>query len=97
LAHSTISNRFPWVEEVEEPAFNNARFGGFREIDNAPVVVNDEADVAALNFPPCGVFKATVTCCQWSSVAFHALVPAPNETYCHLFWPSDTTRIAMHY
>jgi hypothetical protein len=25
--------------------------------------------------------------------AFHALVPAPNETYCHLFWPFDTTRI----
>jgi hypothetical protein len=26
-------------------------------------------------------------------VAFHALVPAPSETYCHLFWPFDTTRI----
>ena len=25
--------------------------------------------------------------------AFHTLVPAPNETYCHLFWPFDTTRI----
>ncbi len=24
---------------------------------------------------------------------FHKLIPAPNETYCHLFWPFDTTRI----
>ena len=23
--------------------------------------------------------------------AFHTLVPAPNETYCHLFWPFDDT------
>jgi hypothetical protein len=22
--------------------------------------------------------------------SFHQLVPAPNETYCHLFWPIDT-------
>jgi hypothetical protein len=25
--------------------------------------------------------------------AFHRLVPAPNETYCHLFWPFDTSKI----
>jgi len=25
--------------------------------------------------------------------ALHALVPAPNETYCHLFWPLDTSRV----
>ncbi len=25
--------------------------------------------------------------------AFHKLVPAPNETYCHLFWPIDTQHI----
>jgi hypothetical protein len=23
----------------------------------------------------------------------HELVPAPNETYCHLFWPLDTSRV----
>jgi hypothetical protein len=23
----------------------------------------------------------------------HELVPAPNETYCHLFWPVDTSRV----
>jgi hypothetical protein len=25
--------------------------------------------------------------------AFHDLVPAPNETYCHLFWPIDTKSV----
>jgi hypothetical protein len=25
--------------------------------------------------------------------AFHKLVPAPNETYCHLFWPLDTQKV----
>jgi hypothetical protein len=59
--------------------FDHARAVGFRDIDK-PAVVSDEADVAALNFPPCGVFKAAVTCLQWSSVALHALGPAPNET-----------------
>ena len=24
---------------------------------------------------------------------FHKMVPAPNETYCHLFWPFDTSKI----
>jgi hypothetical protein len=24
---------------------------------------------------------------------FHKLVPAPNETYCHLFWPLDTRKV----
>ena len=24
---------------------------------------------------------------------FHALVPAPNDTYCHLFWPFDTRTV----
>ncbi len=27
---------------------------------------------------------------------FHAMVPAPNETYCHLFWPFDTKPIEVH-
>jgi hypothetical protein len=26
-------------------------------------------------------------------VAFHRLVPAPNETYCHLFWPLNTEKV----
>jgi hypothetical protein len=25
--------------------------------------------------------------------ALYALVPAPNETYCELFWPLDTSRV----
>jgi hypothetical protein len=27
---------------------------------------------------------------------FYDLVPAPNETYCHLFWPIDTDAADKH-
>lgn len=42
----------PWVEEIEERAFNHARAGRLSEFDDARAIVDDEANVAAFDVLP---------------------------------------------